>query len=123
MRIRFVGYLAMGSASAFLIVASYAFVPDTFWWIALAGGILLALLGIAEVVVARRRPALTAPAAVAALLGAVIAIIAVAASVDVTTDWGFGLAIATAGLSVLGPAEHEVLVERHVEHPGTPAVS
>jgi peptidoglycan/LPS O-acetylase OafA/YrhL len=122
MRIRFAGYLAMGVASAFLIVASYAFVADTFWWIALIGGIVIALLGVAEVAVSRRRAALTAPAGLAAVLGAAMAVIAAAASVDVTADWGFGLAIATAALSVAGLTEHELVAERDVRHPGTPAL-
>jgi peptidoglycan/LPS O-acetylase OafA/YrhL len=122
MRIRFAGYLALGVVSAFLIVASYAFVADTFWWIALIGGIAIALVGVAEVAVSRRRAALAAPAGLAALLGAAMAVIAVAASVDVTADWGFGLAIATAALSVAGLTEHELVAERDLRHPGTPAL-
>ena len=122
MRIRFAGYLAIGVVSAFLIVASYAFVADTFWWIALIGGIAIALVGVAEVAVSRRRAALAAPAGLAALLGAAMAVIAVAASVDVTADWGFGLAIATAALSVAGLTEQELVAERDLRHPGTPAL-
>jgi hypothetical protein len=121
MRIRFAGYLAMGIVSAFLIVASYAFVADTFWWIALIGGIVLALLGVVEVAVSRRRVALAAPAAVTAVLGAVMAVISLAASVSVTADWGFGLAVATAALSVLGLTEHELVIEHDIDHPGMPA--
>ena len=121
MRIRFAGYLAMGVVSAFLIVASYAFAADTFRWIALIGGVALALIGLAELGVSRRPTALTAPAAVVALLGIVMAVISIAASVAVTADWGFGLAIATAGLSVFGLTEHELVVERDV-HRGMPAV-
>jgi peptidoglycan/LPS O-acetylase OafA/YrhL len=122
MRIRFAGYLAIGVVSAFLIVASYAFVADTFWWIALIGGIVIALVGVAEVAVSRRPAGLIAPAGLAALLGAAMAVIAVAASVDVTADWGFGLAITTAALSVAGLTEHELVAERDVRHPGTPAL-
>jgi hypothetical protein len=130
MRTRFAGYLAMGVVSAFLIVASYAFVADTFWWIALIGGLVLAVLAVAEVVASRRRPALTAPAVINGLLGIVMAVIALAASAATAADWGFGLAIATAALSVLGLTEHELfterelLAERDVHHgPGMPAVS
>ena len=122
MRIRFAGYLSMGVVSAFLIVASYAFVADTFWWIALIGGVVLALLGLAELVASRRPAALVAPAAATALLGVAMAVIAIAASASVAADWGFGLAIATAALSVLGLTEHELLVERDVQPPGMPAV-
>jgi peptidoglycan/LPS O-acetylase OafA/YrhL len=122
MRIRFAGYLTIGVVSAFLIVASYAFVADTFWWIALIGGIVMALLGVAEVAVSRRPAGLIAPAGLAALLGAAMAVIAVAASVDATADWGFGLAIGTAALSVAGLTEHELVAERDVRHAGTPAL-
>ncbi len=126
MRTRFAGYLAMGVVSAFLIIASYAFVASTFWWIALIGGIVLAVLAVAEVGVSRRMPALAAPAALNGVLGIVMAIIAVAASEATTADWGFGLAIATAALSVIGLTGHELLAEREVEQrhgPGVPAVS
>jgi hypothetical protein len=88
MRIRFAGYLAMGVVSAFLIVAYYAFVTDTFWWIALIGGLVLALLGVAELVMSR------SPAA---------------------------LAIAAAAFSVLGLTEHELVIERDIDHGGMPA--
>jgi len=129
MRTRFAGYLAMGVVSAFLIIASYAFVASTFWWIALIGGIVLAVLAVAEVGVSRRMPALAAPAVLNGVLGIVMAIIAVAASEATAADWGFGLAIGAAALSVLGLTGHELLVEREVEQrdgrhgPGVPAVS
>jgi hypothetical protein len=83
MRIRFAGYLTIGVMSAFLIVTSYAFVADTFWWIALIGGIVIALVGVAEVAVSRRPAGLVAPA---------------------------------------GLTEHELVAERDVRHPGTPAL-
>jgi hypothetical protein len=83
MRIRFAGYLTIGVVSAFLIVASYTFVADTFWWIALIGGIVIALVGVAEVAVSRRPAGLVAPA---------------------------------------GLTEHELVAERDVRHPGTPAL-
>jgi hypothetical protein len=121
MRIRFAGYLAMAVVSAFLIVAYYAFVADTFWWIALIGGIVLAVLGVAELAYSRRPAALAAPAAVTALLGIAMAIIAIVASASVAADWGFGLAIAAAAFSVLGLTEHELVVERDADR-GMPAV-
>lgn len=122
MRIRFAGYLAMGIVSAFLIAASYAFVAGTFWWIALIGGVVLALLGLGELVASPRASALIAPAAVTALLGAAMAVISMAATATVASDWGLGLAIATAALSVLGLTEHELVVERDVHSHGVPAV-
>lgn len=124
MRTRFAGYLAMGVVSAFLIVASYAFAANTFWWIALIGGIVLAVLALAEVGVTRQPPMVTLPAVINGVLGIVMAIIALAASAATAADWGFGLAIATAVLSVLGLTEHELLAERDVHHgTGMPAVS
>jgi len=124
MRTRFAGYLSMGVVSAFLIVASYAFVADTFWWIALIGGIALALLAIAEIGVSRSLPMIAAPAVINGVLGVVMAVIAIVASATTAADWGFGLAIATAARSALGLVEHELLVEREVHHgPGMPAVS
>jgi hypothetical protein len=124
MRTRFAGYLSMGVVSAFLIVASYAFVADTFWWIALIGGIALALLAIAEIGVSRSLPMIAAPAVINGVLGVVMAVIAIVASATTAADWGFGLAIATAALSALGLVEHELLAERDVHHgPGMPAVS
>ena len=122
MRIRFAGYLAMGVVSAFLIVAYYAFVADTFWWIALIGGLVLALLGVAELVVSRRPTALAAPAAITALLGVVMAVIAIVASASTAADWAFGLAIAAAAFSVLGLTEHELVVERAADGSGMPVV-
>jgi hypothetical protein len=111
MRTRFLTYLGMGVVSAFLIVASYAFVAGTFMWLAFAGGIVLAVLGIAEVAVSRGRPMLAGPATVVALLGVVMAILAVSIATGSVADWAFGLAIATAGLSVLGLLGHEVDAE------------
>jgi hypothetical protein len=121
MRVRFASYLAVGIASAFLIVASYAFAAHTFWWVALIGGIALVLLGVAGLVPARRPVALAAPAALAALLGLVLAVISVAASHATTADWGFGLAIAGGAMSVLGLTEHELVDERGVHGPRMPA--
>jgi len=111
MRTRFVTYLAMGVVSAFLIVGSYAFAAGTFMWLAFAGGIALALLGIAEVGVSRGRPLLAAPATLIALLGAVMAILAVSIATGSVADWAFGIAIATSVLSVLGLFGHEVDAE------------
>ena len=111
MRTRFVTYLAMGVVSAFLIVGSYAFLPGTFMWLAFAGGIVLAILGIAEVAASRTRPMLAGPATVVALLGVVMAILAVSIAAVSVADWAFGLAIATAVLSVLGLFGHEIDAE------------
>jgi peptidoglycan/LPS O-acetylase OafA/YrhL len=127
-RTRFVSYLAMAVLSGFLIVASYAFVANTFWWIALVGGVLLALLGIAEIGAARRRDELVVPAALVAVVGVVMGVIAVAATAATAANWGFALAIATAALAVIGLVGHEADAEREIdrEHrhrPAMPAVS
>ncbi len=111
MRTRFVTYLAMGVVSAFLIVGSYAFAAGTFMWLAFAGGIALAILGIAEVAVSRGRPLLAGPATLIALLGVVMAILAVSIATGSVADWAFGIAIATSVLSVLGLFGHEVDAE------------
>jgi hypothetical protein len=128
MRIRFASYLAMGVVSAFLVVASYAFAASTFMWLAFAGGIVLLLLGGLEVAISRRKPAIAAPAALVAVLGVVMAIIAVVVEESSVGDVGFGLAIATGALAALGLATHELAVEDDIHRldmrvPGSRPVS
>jgi peptidoglycan/LPS O-acetylase OafA/YrhL len=121
MRIRFASYLTIGVVSAFVAVASYGFADDTFKWLAFVGGIVLALLGLIETAVSRRKPMVAAPAAVTVVLGVAMAILAVALSLATAADWGFGLAIATGGLAVLGLAAHEAAVERDIHELDMPA--
>jgi hypothetical protein len=125
MRIRFASYLAMGIVSAFLIVASYAFAAGTFMWLAFAGGIVLFLLGCVEVAISRLKPAVAAPAALVALVGVAMAIVAVAVTERSVGDAGFGLAIATGALSAIGLGTHELAVEDDIHRldmlvPGSP---
>ncbi len=47
-------------------------------------------------------------------------IVAYVASTSVAADWGFGLAIAAAAFSVLGLTEHELVIERDIDHGGMP---
>ena len=128
MRIRFMSYLGIGVVSGFLIAASYAFVADTFWWIAMIGGIVLAVLAFAEIAMTRGRVELAVPAGLVTLLGIVMAVIAVAATATAAANWGFGLAIATAGLAVIGLLGHEAAAERDLHRrdrgrPPAPAMS
>jgi peptidoglycan/LPS O-acetylase OafA/YrhL len=121
MRIRFAGYVTIGVVSAFLVVASYGFADGTFKWLAFAGGIALALLGAIETQVSRNRPAISGPAALVAALGIAMAVLAVVLGTATAADWGFGLAIATGALSVLGLAAHELAVERDIHELDMPA--
>jgi hypothetical protein len=124
MRIRFASYLTIGVVSAFLIVASYGFADGTFKWVAFTGGIVLALLGLIETSVSRRTPAVATPAALIAALGVVMAVLAITLALATAANWGFGLAIATGALAVLGLAAHEAAIERDIHEldmrsPGT----
>jgi hypothetical protein len=123
MRIRFASYLAIGVVSAFLIVASYAFAASTFMWLALAGGIVLILLGGLEVATSRYRPNLAMPAALVAVLGVALVIVSIAASDSAIADAGFGIAIATGVLAALGLAAHEVVVEHDITELSMPGPS
>jgi hypothetical protein len=123
MRIRFASYLAIGVVSAFLIVASYAFAASTFMWLALAGGIVLIVLGGIEVATSRYRPNLAMPAALVAVLGAAMVIVSLAASDNAIADTGFGLAIATGALSALGLAAHEMAAEQDIHELSMPGPS
>jgi hypothetical protein len=114
MRIRFASYLAIGVVSAFLIVGSYGFAEGTFKWIAFTGGLVLALLGVIETSVSRSKPAVATPAALIAALGVVMAVLAITLAIATAADWGFGLAIATGALAMLGLAAHEAAVERDI---------
>jgi hypothetical protein len=123
MRIRFASYLAIGVVSAFLIVASYAFAESTFMWLALAGGIVLILLGALEVATSRYRPNLALPAALVAILGVAMVIVSIAASDSAIADAGFGLAVATGVLSALGLAAHEMVAEQDIHDLSMPGPS
>jgi hypothetical protein len=128
MRTRFVTYMAMGIVSAFLIVGSYAFAGGTFIWLAFAGGIVLAVLGVIEVSTARRRPAFAVPAAILAVLGVVMAILAQTLATRTVAHAAFGIAIATGILAVIGLWAHELSAEHDLRaaaptRPGRPQVS
>jgi peptidoglycan/LPS O-acetylase OafA/YrhL len=120
MRIRFASYLMIAVVSAFLIVGSYAFAAGTYVWLAFAGGIVLALLGYIEVVTSRRRPRVAAPAALVAVLGVAMVIVAIALDDPTVADTVFGLSIATGVLSALGLAAHEMDVEHDLHELGMP---
>jgi peptidoglycan/LPS O-acetylase OafA/YrhL len=114
MRIRFFSYLAMGIISAFLIVGSYAFADGTFMWIAFAGGIALACIAIFDAVSSRRRPLTAVPAGVIAIVGVVMAVLAVTLAEANVGDAAFGMSIATGILSAIGLWGHELQAERDV---------
>ena len=114
MRIRFASYLAMGIVSAFLIVSSYAFDEGTFMWLAFGGGLALAVVAAIDVLSARGRPLTAAPAALIAVVGVVMAILAVTLAEADVADTAFGMSIATGILSVLGLWAHELATEHDV---------
>jgi hypothetical protein len=114
MRIRYLSYIALGVAAAFLIIATSVFPLDTVVELTLGIGIgmLVVSLGIAE----RYRHDLTsvfvglASAAVSAWT-IVASQIYSASTVD---DLAFASAIAVAGLALIGLTAHELTTERVV---------
>jgi hypothetical protein len=113
-RVRYLSYLSLGIAAAFLVVATVAFPPSTVVWLSLGLGIgtLAVSLGIA----ARSRkdlPSLVISACIAAVSAWTIisTLVFSQRSVD---DLAYASALATGALAVAGLTAHELRAERVV---------
>jgi hypothetical protein len=114
MRIRYLSYLSLGVAAAFLAVASAAFSDATVMGLALGIGIAMLIVSAAIAIRYRKDlPSLVVGAASAAVsLWTVVASLVFSnATVD---DLAFASAIAIGALSVVGLTAHELGAERVV---------
>jgi hypothetical protein len=114
MRIRYISYLSLGVASAFLVVATYAFSLSTI--AALSLGLGIAMLAVSVGVAIRYRndvPTLAVSGAIAAV-SAWMVVSSQAFAQSTVDDLTFASAIVIAGLAVLGLTAHELDTERVV---------
>lgn len=114
MRIRYMSYLSLGVAAAFLVVATYAFSLSTI--AALSLGVGLGMLAVSLGVAVRYRkdlPSLGVSAAIAAVSAWMIVSSQVFGQSTVS-DLTFASALAVAGLAAIGLTAHELDTERVV---------
>jgi hypothetical protein len=113
-RIRYMSYLSLGVAAAFLVVATYAFSLSTI--AALSLGVGLGMLAVSLGVAVRYRkdlPSLGVSAAIAAVSAWMIVSSQVFGQSTVS-DLTFASALAVAGLAAIGLTAHELDTERVV---------
>jgi hypothetical protein len=114
MRIRYISYLSLGVAAAFLVVATYAFSLSTI--AALSLGLGVAMLAVSLGVAARYRndlPSLVVSGAIAAVSAWIIVSSQVFAQSTVS-DLTFASALAVGALATVGLTAHELDTERVV---------
>jgi hypothetical protein len=114
MRIRYISYLSLGVAAAFLVVATYAFSLSTI--AALSLGLGVAMLAVSLGVAARYRsdvPSLVVSGAIAAVSAWLIVSSQVFAQSTVS-DLSFASALAVGALAAVGLTAHELDTERVV---------
>jgi hypothetical protein len=114
MRIRYISFLSLGVAAAFLVVATYAFSLSTI--AALSLGLGVAMLGVSLGVAARYRkdlPSLVVSGAIAAVSAWMVISSQVFAQSTVS-DMTFALALAIGGLAAVGLTANELDTERVV---------
>jgi len=114
MRIRYISYLSLGVAAAFLVVATYAFSLSTI--AALSLGVGIAMLAVSLRVAIRYRndlPSLAISGAIAAVSAWTIVASQVFAQSTVD-DLTFASALAVGALAAIGLSAHELDTERVV---------
>jgi hypothetical protein len=114
MRIRYISYLSLGVAAAFLVVATYAFSLSTI--AALSIGVGVAMLAVSLGVTVRYRndlPSLAVSGAIAAVSAWTIVASQVFAQSTVD-DLTFASALAVGALAAIGLTAHELDTERVV---------
>jgi hypothetical protein len=114
MRIRYISYLSLGVAAAFLVVATYAFSLSTIAALSLGAGV--AMLAVSLGVTVRYRndlPSLAVSGAIAAVSAWTIVASQVFAQSTVD-DLTFASALAVGALAAIGLTAHELDTERVV---------
>jgi hypothetical protein len=114
MRIRYISYLSLGVAAAFLVVATYAFSLSTI--VALSLGLGIAMLAVSLGVAARYRSDLST-LVVSGAIAAVSAWMIVSSQVfaqSTVDDLTFASALAVGALAAIGLTAHELDTERVV---------
>jgi hypothetical protein len=114
MRIRYISYLSLGVAAAFLVVATYAFSLSTIASLSLGVGV--AMLAVSLGVALRYRkdlPTLAVSGAIAAVSAWIVVESQIFAQSTVS-DVTFAFALASAGLAAIGLTAHELDTERVV---------
>jgi hypothetical protein len=114
MRIRYLSYLSIGVAAAFLVVATYAFSPPTIATLALGVGV--GMLAVSLGVALRYRtdvPSLAVSGAIAVLSAWIVVASQVFSQVTVD-NLTFASALAIGALAAIGLTAHELGAERVV---------
>jgi hypothetical protein len=111
---RYLSWLAVGIAAAFLVVASAAFSLPAVAWLAFAISIGTLIVSAAIAVLYRRSVATVSTAVPVALISAWTIVASLVFSESTVQNLALASSLAIAGLAIVGLTAHEVSLERAV---------
>jgi hypothetical protein len=111
---RYLSWLAVGIAAAFLVVASAAFSLPAVAWLAFAISIGTLIVSAAIAVLYRRSVATVSTAVPVALISAWTIVASLVFSESTVQNLALASSLAIAGLTIVGLTAHEVSLERAV---------
>jgi hypothetical protein len=112
---RYLSWLAVGIAAAFLVVASAAFSPPAVAWLTFAISIGTLIVSAAIAVLYRRSVATVSTALPVALISAWTIVASLVFSESTVQDLALASSLAVAGLAIVGLTAHEVSHGRAVK--------
>jgi hypothetical protein len=116
---RFVSWLAIGIAAAFLVVATTTYSPSTIMWLAFAISIGTLVVSTSISLTNSRSVATLVTGSVTALVSAWTIVASLVFSLATVQNLALGGALAIAGLAIVGATAHEVSVERAAVRAGS----
>ena len=116
---RFVSWLAIGIAAAFLVVTTTAFSPSTIMWLAFAISIGTLVVSAGLCLAYYRSVSTLVTGLVTALVSAWTIVASLVFSQATVQNLALGGALAIAGLAIVGVTAHEVAVERTMSRSGS----
>lgn len=114
---RFISWLAIGVAAAFLVVATASFSPSTTAWLAFAIGSATLIVSAGVSYSYRRDVAALATGVVTALVSGWTVVASLVFSPPTSDSLALASALGLAGLAIVGLTEHERAIERAAGHP------
>lgn len=109
---RFVSWLAIGVAAAFLVVATAAFSPSAIMWLAFAISLGTLVVSAGLSLAYRRSTSTLVTGSVTALVSAWTVVASLIFAQATVQNLALGGALAIAGLAIVGVTAHEVSTER-----------
>ena len=111
---RFLSYLLVGTAAAFLVVATASFSPESVKWLAFGIGGGTAVVASATALSYRRHVGTLVVTVTTGLIGAWTVVSSLVFSVSTVDNLALASALAIAGLSIIGITTHELSSESAV---------